>query len=317
MTDPEPAPPTGQAHQVRRGEASAGERDAVVLAQIDESFHQVGGGVVHETLLRLGHSVEIREGPHPEIYPLLGSGDVHLFATSWLPGGHGHYWAQVEDRAVAVTPLYDGARFFWAVPDYVPEQQVASLADLTRPEVVDRMATLVVQGTTPGAGLTMRSRQLVTDYGLDQLGWRYEVGDLAAIIRTIDERVASQDWFVTPLWEPQYLNRGPPPAAARRSARSLPAAGPGLAHRQPPGLPGIAGNHPGGLAEGPLRHHRHDSDGSRRQRRRVEHAPGRAAVDGQLPGEGPRLARLARCAGDTRTNVGPSDRAAPGRGHSW
>jgi glycine betaine/proline transport system substrate-binding protein len=207
VTDPEPAPPTGQAHQVRRGEASAGDRDAVVLAQIDESFHQVGGGVVHETLLRLGHSVEIREGPHPEIYPLLGSGDVHLFATSWLPGGHGHYWAQVEERAVAVTPLYDGARFFWAVPDYVPEQQVASLADLTRPEVVDRMATLVVQGTTPGAGLTMRSRQLVTDYGLDQLGWRYEVGDLAAIIRTIDERVASQDWFVTPLWEPQYLNR--------------------------------------------------------------------------------------------------------------
>jgi hypothetical protein len=63
VTDPEPAPPTGQAHQVRRGEASAGDRDAVVLAQIDESFHQVGGGVVHETLLRLGHSVEIREGP--------------------------------------------------------------------------------------------------------------------------------------------------------------------------------------------------------------------------------------------------------------
>jgi glycine betaine/proline transport system substrate-binding protein len=103
--------------------------------------------------------------------------------------------------------LYDGARFSWAVPSYVPEDQVASVADVTRPEVVDRMATLVVQGTTPGAGLTMRSRQLVADYGLEKYGWRYEVGDLAAIIRTINVRIAAQEWFVTPLWEPQYLNR--------------------------------------------------------------------------------------------------------------
>ena len=45
---------------------------------------------------------------------------------------------------------YDGARFFWAVPDYVPADQVAALPGLVRPEVTERMATLVVQGTTPG-----------------------------------------------------------------------------------------------------------------------------------------------------------------------
>jgi glycine betaine/proline transport system substrate-binding protein len=180
--------------------------EVVVLGQIDESFHQVGGGIVHETLLRLGHRVEVREGPHPQIYPLLGQGDVHLLATSWLPGGHGTYWTALGERALRVTPLYDGARFFWAVPDYIPEDQVSALPDLARADVVDRMTTLVVQGTTPGAGLTMRSRQVVTDYGLDQLGWRYEVGDLAAIIRTINESIAAKQWFVTPLWEPQYLN---------------------------------------------------------------------------------------------------------------
>jgi hypothetical protein len=35
------------------------------------------------------------------------------------------------------------------VPDYVPADQVAALPDLVRPEVTERMATLVVQGTTP------------------------------------------------------------------------------------------------------------------------------------------------------------------------
>jgi glycine betaine/proline transport system substrate-binding protein len=68
------------------------------------------------------------------------------------------------------------------------------------------MATLVVQGTTPGAGLTMRSQELVRRYGLDEAGWSYEIGDLGAIIATIDGRIAAHDWFVTPLWEPQYLN---------------------------------------------------------------------------------------------------------------
>ena len=180
--------------------------DPIILGRIDESFHQVAAAVVEEVLLRMGHTVEVREGPHPEMYPLLERGELQLFADSWLPGGHGSYWEQIRDRVVEVTPLFEGARFFWAVPDYVPAGQVAALPDLTRPEVIERMATLVVQGTTPGAGLTMRSQQLVRDYGLDEAGWSHEIGDLQAIIRTVNERIAAGDWFVTPLWQPQYLN---------------------------------------------------------------------------------------------------------------
>lgn len=180
--------------------------EPIVLGRIDESFHQVAAAVVEETLLRLGHEVEVREGPHPTMYPLLGEGELHLFASSWLPGGHGAYWEPIRSAVVQVSPLYDGARFFWAVPGYVPADLVSALPDLVRPEVTERMATLVVQGTTPGAGLTMRSQELVREYGLDEAGWSYRIGDLAAIIRTIDNRIADGDWFVTPLWQPQYLN---------------------------------------------------------------------------------------------------------------
>jgi glycine betaine/proline transport system substrate-binding protein len=178
----------------------------IVLGRIDESFHQVAAAVVEEVLLRLGHEVEVREGPHPQMYPLLARGELQLFADSWLPGGHGTYWEQIRDRVVEVAPLFDGARFFWAVPGYVPADLVSALPDLTRPEVTRRMTTLVVQGTTPGAGLTMRSQQLVREYGLDEAGWSHRIGDLQAVIRTVDDRIAAGDWFVTPLWQPQYLN---------------------------------------------------------------------------------------------------------------
>ena len=177
-----------------------------MLGRIDESFHQVAAAVVEEVLLRLGHDVEVREGPHPQMYPLLERGELHLFADSWLPGGHGVYWEQIRDQVVEVAALFDGARFFWAVPGYIPADWSSALPDLARPEVTGRMATLVVQGTTPGAGLTMRSQQLVRDYGLDEAGWSHRIGDLQAIIRTVDERIAAGDWFVTPLWQPQYLN---------------------------------------------------------------------------------------------------------------
>jgi glycine betaine/proline transport system substrate-binding protein len=180
--------------------------EPIVLGRIDESFHQVAAAVVEETLLRLGHEVEVRDGPHPRMYPLLGAGELHVFASSWLPGGHGAYWESIRGTVVQVSPLYDGARFFWAVPGYVPAELVSALPDLARPEVTGRMATLVVQGTTPGAGLTMRSQELVREYQLDTAGWSYQIGDLQAIIDTINDGIAAGDWFVTPLWQPQYLN---------------------------------------------------------------------------------------------------------------
>jgi glycine betaine/proline transport system substrate-binding protein len=86
--------------------------DLIVLGRIDESFHQVAAAVVEEVLVRLGHAVQVREGPHQQMYPLLARGELQLFADSWLPGGHGTYWEQIRDRVVEVAPLFDGARFF-------------------------------------------------------------------------------------------------------------------------------------------------------------------------------------------------------------
>lgn len=178
----------------------------LIYGRIDESFHQVAAAVVEEVLLRLGHTVAVGEGPHPEMYPQLATGELDLFADAWLPGGHEVYWEQVKDSAVEAAVLYEGCMFYWAVPAYIPEDLVSSLEDLVKPEVAERMTTLTVQGATPGAGLTMRSEKLIESYGLNKVGWHQEIGNLQAIIDTVDQRMSAGDWFVTPLWQPQYLN---------------------------------------------------------------------------------------------------------------
>ncbi|WP_432559665.1 glycine betaine ABC transporter substrate-binding protein [Granulicoccus sp. GXG6511] len=178
----------------------------IVLGRIDESFHQVAAAVVEEVLIRLGHEVEVIEGAHPDMYPQLAAGQQDLFADAWLPHGHEVYWAQIKDVVTEVAPLYDGGLFFWAVPGYVPQDVVASLADLAKPEVAERFTTRLVQGTKAGAGLSMRSNRLVTEYGLDKLGWSHEIGDIWAVIDTVNTRMAAGDWFATPMWQPMFLN---------------------------------------------------------------------------------------------------------------
>lgn len=205
----------------------------VVLGRINESFHQVAAAVVEEVLLRLGHEVEVHEGPHPEMYPKVASGEHHLFADAWLPGGHAVYWEQVKDEVVEVAALYDDARFFWAVPGYVPAEVAASLEDLARPEVAERFATRTVQGTGSYAGLTMMGDELLKTYGLDALGWEQPAGDIHAVIDTVNRRYSAGEWFVTPLWQPMFLNEVHDlrPLADPRDAFPAPDRASLLAHR--------------------------------------------------------------------------------------
>jgi glycine betaine/proline transport system substrate-binding protein len=179
----------------------------IILGQVSLSFYAVTGAVVHEVLNRLGHSVEVRQGPHEEMFPLLGQGAIDLMAAAWLPEGHAVYWARYGTGAEEVAKLYDGARFFWSVPDYVPESEVTSIADLAKPSVATRM-TKLIQGIGTGATITTVSEKAVGEYGLDALGYSLRPGTPAQWTGAYDAAVAERRWIVFPTWAPQYLNRG-------------------------------------------------------------------------------------------------------------
>ena len=143
-------------------------------------------------------------------------------------------------------------------------------------------------------------------------GWRYQVGGLAAIIRTIEERIAAREWFMTPLWQPQYLNR------VHRlrpldDPRGVFPAGPGLVDREPRRVRA----HPGSPAADPIHPRRRDGHGLRRQRRGGEHAAGRPTLDGAAPRSGAGLAQLigtitSAAAGAQRDASPPTPRDALG-----
>lgn len=190
-----------------RAAAQAGELPPVVLGQVSLSFYAVVGGVIQQVLERLGHKVEVRQGSHEQMFPLLGDAGIDLMVGAWLPEGHGAYWAKYGKNAQEVARLYDGARFFWAVPEYVPASEVATLADLAKPGVAGRMSK-VIQSIGPGAGITVVSAKAVREYGLDAAGYSARPGTAPEWIAAYESAVAEKRWVVFPTWAPQYLNRG-------------------------------------------------------------------------------------------------------------
>ena len=179
---------------------------SLTLGHVDLSFYEVTAKVVQSVLERMGYSVTVKTGSHAEIYPRLGTGEVDLFVAVWLPHAHASYWEQYKDSSIIVTTLFEDARLFWSVPDYVPATEVTSVADLRKPEVVARMQK-EIRGTRPDSGLMIGSKKIMEEYALNASGYQLVPGTPADWIAAFDDNINAKRWFVMPLWQPQYLNR--------------------------------------------------------------------------------------------------------------
>lgn len=177
----------------------------IELGQVDLSFYAVKGGVVQELLERDGYTVEVTEGSHAEIFPMLGEGEVDILAATWLPNGHSALYEPVRDVTFPIATLYEDARFFWVVPSYVPEETVSSIVDLTDPTVREMFPDQIVS-LPEATGLTTGGRRVVDAYGLDDAGYELIAAPPAEWLGTFEEAIAAETWIVFPLWQPQWVN---------------------------------------------------------------------------------------------------------------
>jgi glycine betaine/proline transport system substrate-binding protein len=174
----------------------------VTIGVIALSFHRAAAAVAQRVLEAHGHQVETIEAPHEQMFGLQASGRVDILVSAWLPSSHGGYLSAFRDHARVLTPHYN-PYCVWAVPPYVP---VDAVRDLVKPEVAARM-TRRIDGINPGAGISRFSATMITAYGLDRSGYRFEPGTEAGFIDRVERGIADQEWFVIPLWRPQFLNR--------------------------------------------------------------------------------------------------------------
>jgi glycine betaine/proline transport system substrate-binding protein len=95
-------------------------------------------------------------------------GDVDLMLGAWLPVTHAAYYARFKDEMDDLGVIYTGAKIGWAVPDYVPESEVSSIADLNKPDVKAKLNG-TIQGIEPGAGEMVASEKALKEYDLGRI----------------------------------------------------------------------------------------------------------------------------------------------------
>jgi glycine betaine/proline transport system substrate-binding protein len=181
------------------------QKQKIILGQVDLSFYAVVGGIVQELLEREGYDVEIVEGPHAEIFPRLGAGEVDIFAAVWLPQGHAELFALVEDVTFRIAPLYEGARFFWVVPAYVPVSVLSSVTDLVERDVQQRVSKRIVS-LPAETGLTISARRVMDAYNLGKAGYEIVAAPPTEWFGTFREAIEDNEWVIFPLWQPHWVN---------------------------------------------------------------------------------------------------------------
>jgi glycine betaine/proline transport system substrate-binding protein len=177
----------------------------ITLGNVNLSFYEVTANVIQFLFERKGWNVAVESGGHAQMFPKVAAGDVDVFIAAWLPDAHAVYWKEYAPNLVEVSTLYEDAQLYWAVPDYV-DADVRSVADLLRPAVAEKMAK-AIRGTPADSGLMIGSRKVFDHYKLAGEGYELVPGPAREWIAGIESRIAAKEWFVTPLWRPQYLNK--------------------------------------------------------------------------------------------------------------
>src|SRR5579862_8645614 len=178
----------------------------LVLTRINETFYQAAAALVVDVLTGVGHSVTVVDGSHTSAYKAVKEGTADLCVGFWLPTGHEKAWNQAKGSVVELSTIYEGARFYWAVPRYIPESEVSSIEDLRKPSVNARMIK-TIRGLSLDASITTESIDAIGAYELGNAGYRVIPGGFEPWKEALNSAIETKAWIVEPLWEPYYFNR--------------------------------------------------------------------------------------------------------------
>lgn len=135
-------------------------------------------------------------------YQGVARGDLDLMVGGWLPVTHGTYYSRYKNDMDDVTVIYTGGKNGWAVPSYVPESELSSIADLNKPEVKSKLNS-TIQGIEPGGGLMQASEKAIKEY--DLAGYKLQSSSEAGMLASVSRAAQSKQWIVATVWSPHWL----------------------------------------------------------------------------------------------------------------
>ncbi len=175
---------------------TADSKGNVTLLYVEWAGEVAATYVAQAVLEEMGYNVTTTPVSAAAMWQGMATGDGDGMLAAWLPGTHGDFLAQTEDRIDLLDPLLSGARIGLLVPTYVEIDTVAELN-----EYADRFGGEII-GIDPGAGLMAATERAIEVYGLDNM--TLVEGSDAAMTAALGAAIDNNEWIVVTGWTPHW-----------------------------------------------------------------------------------------------------------------
>lgn len=168
---------------------------------------------VAKTLLEtMGYDVEATQLQVPATYKALSTGDLDVFLGGWIPTMLTYLEPYFEEETIEKLEINLNETVYRnAVPKYVWDAGVRSLADLDKPEYRDKFdlngdGQPEFYGIEPGN----EGNKIIIDaidndtYGLGD--WDFVASSTAGMLSQVRKAAKNEDWIVFLGWKPHWMN---------------------------------------------------------------------------------------------------------------
>jgi len=198
---------------VLSSQATAADR-TVRLAYVEWSEAVASTHLVQAVLQeKMGLPCEVIPMTADRMWESVADGEADAMVAAWLPGTHGHYYEQLEERIVDLGPNLEGTRTGLVVPDITVGRQTAATGQRNKPYItVESIPELKehagkfhhkIIGIDPEAGIMKNTREAMRVYGLT--GFRLIQGSEVSMTAELSNAIRKQKWIVVTGWVPHWM----------------------------------------------------------------------------------------------------------------
>ncbi|MGN7743744.1 glycine betaine ABC transporter substrate-binding protein [Pseudomonas sp. 22526] len=134
-------------------------------------------------------------------FQALANGNIDLIPMVWLPSTHQAFYDKYRDKLEDLGVLYEG-RIGMAVPTSVPIGEVASVEDLNKPGVREKLDGKILTSEV-GNGQYKLTLKAIEEYRLD--GYKLVASSEAGMLNELDRNLKRDRWSLINAWSPHWM----------------------------------------------------------------------------------------------------------------
>jgi len=134
-------------------------------------------------------------------FQALANGQIDLIPMVWLPSTHKSFYDKYRDKLEDLGVLYEG-RIGMAVPTSIPTSEIASVEDLNKPEVKEKLEGKILTSEV-GNGQYKLTEKAIQEYHLD--GYKMVASSESGMLSELDRNLKRGKWSLINAWSPHWM----------------------------------------------------------------------------------------------------------------